>query len=388
MRFVAVRFFAVLILAGSAFPTTPVGAQSPSPAPSPLASAAPVPPAPGACIDPRTQQAFPAPHLPPPPDAFDPSVIPWVGDFGGYSGIGATFGGGETGWAGTLAGPPFRQLPDEVSTVRRASDGRLVATVGDPSELVVIDPDGTRQVLPVSDPDSRFVLDLAGKTVYVNQSRFVGHRTLRIRADLWRVPLDGPPPKRLLARLGGAGKVAVSPDGTTVAVDWYILDDGPGWLVAKVVGHESIRLKNVGLIGIDVGGQVIGIDNGGYLRIDPRTGHRSRIPLGRSDYAEDDLVTPSGRYLVSFGGRSPDTNLLTARDLVGGTLRRWTLPDDAEDWVLTDLGADRYVVLGNLDFDAFTVTEWAIVDLEEGWLGFIGFCPPLATEAVTASPTP
>jgi hypothetical protein len=82
------------------------------------------------------------------------------------------------------------------------------------------------------------------------------------------------------------------------------------------------------------------------------------------------MTTPSGRYLITMLGGT-----LRAIDLVDGDVRRWSLPASAS-WMLSELTGDRYIVVARLDGGKLRTSQWIVVDLLEGWLGFVPFCPP------------
>jgi hypothetical protein len=202
---------------------------------------------------------------------------------------------------------------------------------------------------------------------------------------VWRIPLDGSPAEVVLVEIGSPRELFVSPDGSTVAVGWDGGDDGPYWTVVRRGDRPQMRLKNAVPVGIDAGGRVVVIENEGITRVDPGSGRRSTFPLhGR--YPEEASLTPSGRtLLMDWTDKAGRITTISARNLRSGRTQTWRLPSDA-DWYLTDLGTDRYIVLGREE--DLTTTEWAIVDLETDRLGFLPFCPPAMSTGCSPSVTP
>jgi hypothetical protein len=58
-------------------------------------------------------------------------------------------------------------------------------------------------------------------------------------------------------------------------------------------------------------------------------------------------------------------------DLIDGDLRLYHLQDGG--WDHMTLGGDRYAVLQHLsdDFSVFEVDRFAVIDVQECWLGFV-----------------
>ncbi|MFN8622105.1 MAG: hypothetical protein U0869_15345 [Chloroflexota bacterium] len=369
-----IGMIAGIVIAMAAVATAALAA-SPSPSIGPSASAPPASPTTTGTTCSLPPDLMPPPHQPAPPAHFDASVIPWTGDDWGYEEDGTVDGQGA--WIGRLNGSGFRQVSEDgLDALRVTSAGTGVAVRR--GALVVIGADGTERTLIPKGVAARFALDTDGESAFVwrwrsdDPSSDVG--------DIWRVPLDGTPAEVMLRSVPGLSGLVVSPDERAVAVGWRFSDGGPGRKLMRVVGHAPKRQLGELVLGFDWTGHLLIGDSGRFFRIDPGTGRMTRLPRGIPD-SDQLLVTPSGRYLVGYGifGSTEETDSkAVVRDLVDGDLQTWRLPTDT-DWYLSDLSTDRYVLLWRDSGDpdrTITVTEWAVIDLVEGWLGFIPFCPP------------
>jgi hypothetical protein len=367
----------------------PASASTPEMTP-PAAVGSPAPVAPSAAPDPGVHTSCRLPggaalttHHPAPPSTFDASTIRWIGNQRGYrreQGIAY----GDQVWVGGLDGSALRLVrSDGVMAARRVPGGSIAAVLGEDvaEQLVTIDATGTAAPFGAAH-DSRFAVDRAGTSAFVWRTPDTDGAV----GDVWRVPLDGSPAEVMLTSVRAPEVIFSTPDGSSVAIGRPDGDAGPYWTIVRSGDHPTLRLKNLVPLGFDAGGRLLAVSGLEVIRIDPRTGRRSRLatPLTVPPRS-DTLVTPRGRTLVVYDQNSADAAAtLLARNLATGRTRTWRLPRDAE-WYLTDLGTSRYVVLGR-DTDLFT-TEWAVVDLAGGWLGFVSFCPPAAAPTASASPS-
>lgn len=337
-----VAMLAALSVGGGSLATTPSGGPS-APPEAPAASSA------GA--------------LPPPPAWFDPGTIAYLGSRGGVPGSLGRL------WYGRLDGTDLRPVPVEGHGIGIVvGDGGIVVNAPGPAGspgngLVLVRSDGSATDL-LDDQSGYFVANAGGDVVYAFRA---DGRTDSSVSGLWRVPLDGSRPTRVLPAAPGASHVAVSADERSFAMGWKIGDE-PEPITARFdMGRPRRPVEGLPQ-GFDAAGRLIFQSS----RHDPDTGRTRRIEgMGRSI---SQIVNPDGRSLVAV----VDTDLL-ALDLVTGRRRSWALGPG--DWFVTELSTDRYAVAARFldDPDAEIIDVFAVVDLYEGWLGFVPFhVPPRA----------
>lgn len=300
--------------------------------------------------------------LPPPPAWFDPSVLRFVMSREGELDhtrtgdpllIAAVDGSGME----AIEAPPFFKA-------QLAADGRIVllgTTDTDASPpLLVRDPDGSVRTLSPSASD--FWLDADRDDVY-SFGKGPGDGAY----GLWRLPLDGRQPKRVL-RVGDQEDIVMSADGRSIAVGQKG-DPAGSFLTARFDGGPQQDLGSGYPIGFDPQGRLF---FGGFTRIvryDPVSGKKSPLDLSGLGHIDDLRITPSTRYLVIQHGPD-DHSRVQVRDLAEGDRRDFDLGSGGFYLVSLD---DRYVVLQHRsDADDAPWTDGvAIIDLLEGWIGFL-----------------
>jgi len=320
-----------------------------------------------------------APVLSPPPAWFDPSVVRFVGSRYGdeYRVDNGVYVGGADGSDLALA----EGMPDGATWGLLASDGRIVLVVRERAPegsgrrwrrpLLVVEADGKvrRLAQDVSIP----VLDADRDTAYAFRGRQRRQDGQLVGRPLWRFPLDGSRPTRVLP--GGpleGGSVVVSPDERRVATG---SDSGTTPLRLRLEDGEVRRLGSEwpGFsspggepYGFDLAGRLIRNGPEGPVRYDPDTG-RSRSLLPRGGDIVELHVTPSGRHLVVLMIRRRAEHVLVV-DLVDGDRREYAVPGGND---LDESGGDRYVVLRRLsdDIDQAAPEAVIVIDLLEGWIG-------------------
>lgn len=312
-----------------------------------------------------TQSISPAPSatpIPTPPTAFHLAEFRLAGDFppteAGTNGV-WTFGidsSQRTRWTSSRTASPIGLIPDGVAWIdRHHGPGRLELWVGRKGHLPRLL--GTDLAYPP--PVVR-----AG-AVYA--TRFNGES----ETGLWRIPLDGSTPVRVLPPFEAATRdsilisLAVSPTGDAFArrfergdVESGVSEDsitqiGSGGLVwtvhigrASEINGEVLRYRTVANRGV------------GLYNLRTRSDLTIRIPYGNV------ALIRHGRQLLGYKG---DT--LTLVDVASGKRRTIPIPDPRffDGW-LTGIGTDRFAVLGRFvlanDTDR---TELLVVDLRTGW---------------------
>jgi hypothetical protein len=298
--------------------------------------------------------------LPPPPAYFDPGTIPYVGSRFGVP--------GELGdlWFGRLDGSGMRAVPVRNSGIGQAVAGNsIVVTARGPAgsagnRLVLVRADGSTVDL-LTDQKGLFAVSYAGDAVYTFRA---DGRTTESVSGLWRVPIDGTKPRRVLPRAPGGSHVAVSPDERSFAMGWKI-GDQPLKITARFDLGPARRPVSGLPQGFDAAGRLI-FDGS---RFDPESGTiRGLKGMGR---ANGQIVTSDGRTMLALVGSE-----IRALDLVTGSRRSWDLAPG--DWFLTELSTGRYAVAARFtdDPDYEVVETFAVVDLFEGWLGYVPFTVP------------
>jgi hypothetical protein len=192
---------------------------------------------------------------------------------------------------------------------------------------------------------------------------------------IWRVPLDGSEPHRVIR--GRADRenswLVTSWDGRSVATAVFAasgLDPAPmPPMLVRFGGGAVRRLQPYAVpLGFDARGRLI-LFRGRVRAYDPHDGSLTPLtPRGRSA-----VVTPRGRWVVvqpwDVGGHE---RLQTIR-IRDGARRAWDLAPGG--WqVIEGLTTDRYVVIQDVSSD-LTWTKLGIIDLSEGWIGYLRFQP-------------
>lgn len=320
---------------------SPVHAADPSASPQPSATADPLA------------------GLPAPPAWFDPAVIPFVGYAAGWYEVSTE----DSAYAGRLGSAPARVPIENTAVIRTAGDGLLVITHGGDNttayRLSTVAPDGA--VMEVADDlwHPLFALDADGDTAYAARIT-PGDRATS--TGLWRIPLDGSPPERVLPP-SPIDEIFVSPDERSVAVTWLEGDEGPSYTWLGTDGRRPARLTATA-IGFDASSRLVAWQRNRLVLRHPRSGSVRSLPRLPPVRVQ---VTPDGRWLAWVHRRRVE-----ALDLVDGDRRSWDLRGD--QWFLTELGGSRYAVAVGRSSKRLELWEhdlFAVVDLHEGWLGYV-----------------
>jgi len=312
----------------------------------------------------RAQEASPvalaADFGPPPPDWFDPGTIAYLG-----TRFGVTDQSGDL-WMGRLG--DARLMPIDVPDHRNGwlvGDGGVVVTAGGgsgpaSSRLLLVRQDGQVSEL-VDDIVGAIAVGSGGSVVYALRADPTGDGRV---SGAWRVPLDGSSIRRILPPARGGGSVVVSPDERSYARGWDPGDE-PVAIEARFDLGRPVRPVKGEPLGFDAAGRLVF----GAGRYDPRTGRVERLKWVGEHASE--FMPPGGRTLLSLDGDS-----LLALDLVDGRERRWDLAPG--DWFITGLTTERHAVIARLSADVMSeaVEVFAVVDLREGWLGYVPFVGP------------
>jgi hypothetical protein len=202
---------------------------------------------------------------------------------------------------------------------------------------------------------------------------------------VWIVPTSGADPYRLSegtgqpscnaqlfgdrTRSGVAANEAFAASGVCVA------GDGDAFslaieLLERKAQTDAVVDVDARPLGFDRSGRLVAQSDQGFVAIAPSSGSPSQVP---GDAGGQARVTRGGRWLVTFSGGEE----VVAYDLANGGEARWELPGGST-FDLTGFGDETHVVLesfvhlpgGELD------PGWhAVVDLAEGWIGYL---PPIA----------
>lgn len=299
-----------------------------------------------------------------PPDWFDPGTVAYLG-----TSYGLTDTSGEL-WIGRLGDADLRPvgIPAHHSGWL-AGDGNIVVTVSSGSQrrglqLVLLAPDGTSTTL-LDDVVGDIVVGAGGDVVYALRAASRGAQAV---SGAWRVPLDGSEVARVLPPGACGDRLAVSHDERSFAYG-CVGRDSPGRITARFDLGPVVRPLRGAPLGFDAAGRLVL----GKSRYDPTTGRLERLKGIGQDASES--MPPGGRTLLSI---SLDGGRLMALDLVDGSTRDWDLVPG--DWGVTGLSSDRYAVLARFsdDVTSLRVDTYAVVDLWEGWLGYVPFLQPAA----------
>lgn len=294
--------------------------------------------------------------LPPPPALFDPASVRFIG---GPDGSALPFDYPDEVWAGALDGSDAERLP--------GVSGRtaLVLAAG----AAYSPARGEIWIKPPDEPARRIVTD-AGEPFVVSADRrsIVVSRREReagggyIDLGVWRYPIDGTQPKRVLPPLshaGERGELTVGPDGRSVASRPNASLDEPPPMQVRFGCSPPRRILG-DPIGFTFDGDLIRSVEV-FERYDPATGQSEHIVRGRGPVS----VTPDGRHIIIQPGGSLRTRLVV-EDAVTGERRRWRLAEG--EWYYTALGRNRYAVLQDYETLVF-----AVIDLRQDWLGYVEF---------------
>lgn len=297
-----------------------------------------------------------APDLPPPPASFDACSIRYAGPEWGIFGDAPS----DPTWTACLDGSEAElTFPDGVDGVLPTPDGRLVWQDG--SILRVGWPGREERVL-LEYASGPLTLSADGATAYSARSVPSGDPDSRRDIGWWRVPLDGTPPTRVLPPFEMTPMVGVVGPGERA----FARGQGAGFDTccdratrARFPRGVTRVIETGRPLGIDIRG-VLYIRRGVVTRYHPWDG--SYHPM-RLTPEQDVSVLPGGdRLLIDV--RGGDEGEYRLKDLRTGRSRR--LPLAAGYWTYTDLSTTRYLVLQD-----YADGRWAILDLEEGWLGYL-----------------
>ena len=297
----------------------------------------------------------------PPPDTFDPASIRYIGS---GAGLAESSTSEDDLWVGRLGGAALVQVPVAGAFAGRtlADGGLLVAAVdGDGRyRLVVVGPDGSETPLVDDLVGLAFTTDVDGRAVYA------------ARADdaaplgVWRYTLDGSAPDRVLPPMPDVLTVAVAPDGLGFAQEHRPRDEGTYPVMVRSPGSR-VRSVDVGrLMGFDAAGRLVGTGGEGLGRYDLRT-DRWKVIAGTDGLSINAIrVMPAGRTLVAIDEPNGEIRVL---DLVNGGIR--TLELVGEGWLMSPVGDDRHAVLQHVVDGTLTVDWYAVVDVIDGWVGYV-----------------
>jgi hypothetical protein len=299
----------------------------------------------------------------PPPDTFDPRSIEYIGS---GSGLAESSSSIDDLWTGRLGGADMVQVtvPGAIAG-RELADGALLVAAVDPGgvyRLVALGPDGTQASLVDDLVDLAFTTDVDGRAVYAARG---GDRA---NLGVWRYDLDGSAPARVLPPMPGALTVATAPDGLGVAQERRPRDEGTYPVMVRTSGRPVRSIQIGRLIGFDAAGRVVGSRGDGLGRYDLRT-NRWKDIAGTDGLSNNDVrLLPAGRTLVAIEEESGGIRVI---DLVNGGIRRLELI--GAGWLMTPLGDDRHAVLQHVMDGTLTVDWYAVVDVVDGWVGYVPF---------------
>lgn len=338
------------------------------PMPTPISSPASASPAPSPTPPPSVA------GLPSPPESFDPTAIPWIGD----AAWGTTAGNYENGIAiGAIDGSGYRKLAEGHGSFGTIlADGRALYvrsrqdTYG--SELILLDPNRKPVLLAlISVP---YAVAAEEAVVYAGRVQTEGPDAGR-EGGLWRIPLDGSPESLVLPPTGGwddHASIVVSPDGASVVLGRCNDERTECYMEGRLDGGPTQVLSEGRAIGVDVRHGLVFRGAGGILRLERASAPPTLVAEFAADLPLQARVNAEGTHLLTWlaieGGRDQELLAIDLRDL---TQRSWRLDGI---WVLTSLGGSRYAVLEGVPTGETSPGWHAIIDLEEGWLGFL---PPI-----------
>ncbi|MFN8619891.1 MAG: hypothetical protein U0869_24145 [Chloroflexota bacterium] len=314
-------------------------------------------------------------HFPPPPASFRPSAVTFIGNRI------AVIGYGEPLWIGNIDGSGMRcATPVSGSGSLVGHDAVLFSTDGrDWSDLQVRDPDGTVRTIA-----SEIVTARGGpRFAYVRRSTGTAEAPGK-DLGVWRVAIDGSGEEKVLPGTNANpwDWLAGSADGRSVATAMDIPPDINGGgptppVVARFDGGPVREIRPfMTPLGFDLRGRLI-VSRGGAIQAwDPRAGRLINLRLGTNRA----VVTPHGRWVTAqptepwgIHGR----RLIHGIRVRDGLRRTWSLPRGLWE-VNATLTTDHFVVVQNVN----EPTKLAVIDLVEGWIGFLRFDPrPAGREA-------
>jgi hypothetical protein len=325
----------------------------------------------GEQLDPEMETGDLGQEYPPPPDTFDPAEIPFVGSLTAYP------NDGDPAWVGHIDGSEMRCAAPATGKVVRTLGGRVLyldwqTGASASPRFAVREVDGAVRRLIHGAAD--FTLAGGARAAMVirrDGDPNTGHSTDR---GVWRVPLDGSSPHQVIPGRGERENswLVTSWDGRSVATAIFAasgLDPGPTPpMLVRFDGGPIRRIQPYAVpLGFDARGRLI-LFRGRVRAYDPRDG--SLTPLGPR--GRDAVVTPRGRWIIvePSGDDRPRMQTIRVRD---GVRRTWELAPGG--WsVVEGLTTDRYIVLQ----DVASQDTWSrigIVDLDEGWIGYLRFVP-------------
>jgi len=316
-------------------------------------------PSPSTSLDPSAGAAL---DLPAPPPDFDPSSIRWIGQPDESS---------DQAWVGAIDGSGLLPLTTLSADALLAADGSVVGLVrrkGDPLQrdrLVREVPGGPSTTL-VSDASGALALAEDGSAAYV--ARLGGDVNHAVDRGYWRVPLDGSRPRRVLPPSDLTRTIGVvSPSGRSVATS-YPSDIGGRRPQARFSMGRPRIVPGMIPLGFDERERLIGLRDR-IVRYGPWT--RTLTPVLDEPDASGDVLPGGAWLLVTF----PDAEILSPPALIDlGTGARIDLNLVDGRWRKSPFSTDRYAVLEGRPGGRLT---YAIVDLEEQWVGYVPFQPSL-----------
>lgn len=353
-----------LALAGAVVVAAACGPTVPSPSRSvndtePTASS----PAPAGSAEPSASALV----EPPPPASFDPAglhVLSTVGA-GGLVGVWSSPVGRPDRAVALVAPEPeavagygdVHRIDDETAVVVRTDAAgraalRIVRAGQPPVEILTRVVEGSTAVAPA-----------AGIAVAARE-------TLAQDDGVWAVRLDGTEQVRVLpAESDGA---LLDRSATAIAFDGGPFASSRCPLPAHVaIGRATLAVAPGLPIGFDRAHRLIALADcasGTPSRL-ATDGSRASEPLAPEGIGYRAIVTPDGRFLAAVSGETIP-GIVLIRDLESGAETR--LPLAPGGWDPTTDTTERYVVLRRDDGqgERFAVT-YAIVDLVEGWVGYV-----------------